>query len=204
MPRLCSDRRSRRIFLADTSMGLTGLALGSLLPAAEPDVWTPPDGKPHFAPKAKRVIWLFMLGGASHVETFDPKPALNKYAGKAIEETPYKAVLDSPLVKKNVQEIVADLHKVRKTILPMQVGFRKWGQSGIELSDWWPNLGACVDDIAFIRSMWTTDNDHGAQLQFHQGRHAFDGTFPSLGSWIHYGLGSLNDNLPEFVVLGEP
>ena len=88
---LCSDRRSRRVFLADTSMGLTGMALGAMLPriaGANDDAWTPPTGKPHFQPKAKRVIWLFMLGGVSHVESFDPKPALNKYAGKQLSETP--------------------------------------------------------------------------------------------------------------------
>jgi hypothetical protein len=206
----CCGRVNRRIFLADCGMGLTGLVLGTLLQrdgilrADTSGASAPPDGKPHFAPKAKRVIWLFMLGGVSHVDTFDPKPALNKYAGKTIDETPYKAVLDSPFTKKNVQEVVVDLHKVRKQIFPLQAGYRKWGQSGIEVSDWWPNVGACVDDLAFVRSMWTTDNDHGAQLQFHQGRHAFDGFFPSVGSWVHYGLGSLNDNLPQFVMIGEP
>src|SRR5256885_14876900 len=127
MPRLGSDRRSRRIFLADTSMGLTGLALGSLLPAAEPDVWTPPDGKPHFPPKAKRVIWLFMLGGVSHVDTFDPKPALNKYAGKNISETPFKDTLNSPYVK-GVREFVKGDHGIKLTLYPMQVGYRQYGQ----------------------------------------------------------------------------
>ena len=85
----------------------------------------------------------------------------------------------------------------------MQVGYRKRGQSGIEVSDWWPHVGECIDDIAVVRSMWTTDNDHGAQLQFHTGRHALEGYFPTIGSWVHYGLGSLNDNLPQFVVLGD-
>ena len=75
---------------------------------------------------------------------------------------------------------------------------------GIEISDWWPHVGACVDQIAVIRSMWTTDNDHGAQLQFHTGRHMLEGQFPTIGSWVHYGLGSLNDDLPRFVVIGSP
>jgi len=204
----CCGNINRRMFLADCGMGFTGLALGALLQrdgiirADSPVGWTLPDGKPHFAPKAKNVIWLFMLGGVSHVETFDPKPALNKYAGKTIDETPYKSILDSPLIKKNVMEVVAD-RKMMKTIFPMQVDHRKWGQSGIEVSNWWPEVGSCVDDMALIRSVWTTDNDHGAQLQFHQGRHAFEGVFPSIGSWVHYGLGSLNDSLPQFVVLGE-
>src|SRR5881394_1400934 len=138
MPRLCSDRRSRRIFLADTSMGLTGLALGSLLPAAEPDVWTPPDGKPHFAPKAKRVIWLFMLGGVSHLDTFDPKPALDKYAGKNISETPYKDVLRSTFIKGSKSMNLKD-RALKLTLYPTQVGFKKYGQSGAEISDWWPH-----------------------------------------------------------------
>ena len=86
----------------------------------------------------------------------------------------------------------------------MQVGFQKRGQSGLEISDWWPHLGSCADDLAVVRSMWTTDNNHGAQLQFHTGRHVLEGQFPTIGSWVHYGLGSLNDNLPQFVVLGTP
>src|SRR5690606_3895894 len=89
-------------------------------------------------------------------------------------------------------------------IYPLQVGYAKRGESGIEVSDWFPHVSRCIDDIAVVRSMWTTDNDHGAQLQFHTGRHGLDGVFPSVGSWVHYGLGSLNDNLPQFVVLGTP
>ena len=91
---------------------------------------------------------------------------------------------------------------MRPKIYPLQVGFKKRGQSGIEISDWLPEIGSCADDLAVVRSMWTTDNNHGAQLEFHTGRHMLDGYFPTIGSWIHYGLGSLNDNLPQFVVLG--
>src|SRR5881296_3042792 len=118
MPRtgLCCDRRPRRVFLADTCMGLTGLALGTLLPrrafAAE-EAWAPPDGRPHFQPKAKRVIWLFMLGGVSHAESFDPKPVLNKYAGKQLAETPYKDALDSPLIKENLKAFVPGQHGIK-------------------------------------------------------------------------------------------
>jgi hypothetical protein len=161
-------------------------------------------GQPHFKPKAKHVIWLFMVGGTSHVESFDPKQALNDYAGKTIAESPFKSTLESPYLKKNLREFVAGLHKVHPKLMAMQVGYRKRGQSGIEVSDWWPHVGGMIDDIAVVRSMWTTDNDHGAQLQFHTGRHALEGPFPSIGSWIRYGLGSLNDNLPSFVVLGTP
>src|SRR5580704_13113780 len=108
----CCSKSNRRVFLADCGMGLTGLVLGTMLgnnAATASDVWTPPDGKPHFAPKAKRVIWLFMLGGVSHVDTFDPKPALNKYAGKNISETPFKDTLNSPYVK-GVREFVKGDH----------------------------------------------------------------------------------------------
>lgn len=201
-------RVHRRTFLADCGMGFTGLVLGSMLQregvalANSSEVWTAPDGRPHFSPKAKSVIWIFMEGGVSHLETFDPKPALNKYAGKTIEETPFKGVLDSPFVKKNVRDLAPCNVKIRNKILPMQVTYRRFGQSGIELTDWWPMLGECIDDIAVIRSVWTTDNDHTSQLQFHTGRHIFDGFFPSIGSWVHYGLGSLNENLPQYVVLG--
>jgi hypothetical protein len=201
---------SRRSFLANTGMGFTGLALGAVLfkdgvaRSAETAKWTPPDGKPHFTPKAKRVIWLFMVGGTSQMESFDPKPELDKYAGKTIAETPYKATLESPFVKQNLREVVVGLHKMHPKVFPMQVGHRRYGTNGIAISDWWPHLGTCIDDIAIVRSMWTTDNNHGAQLQFHTGRHALEGAFPTIGSWVHYGLGSLNENLPQFVVLGTP
>ncbi|MEL7337814.1 MAG: DUF1501 domain-containing protein, partial [Planctomycetota bacterium] len=82
--------------------------------------------------------------------------------------------------------------------------YRKWGESGLEISDWWPHVAAQADDLCLVRSVWTEDSNHGAQLQFHTGRHRVDGFFPTIGSWVNYGLGSLNDNLPEFVVMGSP
>ncbi|MFN7926057.1 MAG: DUF1501 domain-containing protein [Bryobacteraceae bacterium] len=199
----------RRHFLADMGLGFTGLALGSLLHSqgvarAATGGWKLPDGKPHFQPKAKRVIWLFMIGGASQVETFDPKPELNTHAGKTFSDSPYGHVLQNPLVKKNLREVIEGLHKTHSKIYPMQVGYRKHGESGIEVSDWFPNVAKHIDDIAVVRSMWTTDNNHGAQMQFHTGRHVLEGVFPTIGSWIHYGLGALNENLPQFVVLGDP
>ncbi|WP_235934927.1 DUF1501 domain-containing protein [Candidatus Laterigemmans baculatus] len=149
------------------------------------------------------MIWYFMLGGTSHLESFDPKPAVNQFAGKTIEESPYKsAVLDSSFYRKNVRDFAGTPRALMTQLYPLQIGFQKRGESGIEVSDWWPHVGQCVDDLAIVRSMWTTDNDHAAQLQFHTGRHIFDGFHPSIGSWTHYGLGSLNDNLPQFVVMG--
>ncbi len=179
----------RREFLADVGMGFTGLALGAMLardgvvraetPGGAPAPNAPLDAVgPQFAPRAKSVIWLFMVGGTSHMESFDPKPALNKYAGKTIAETPFPDPLASEHLKKNLRELVPGLHHSHPKLYPMQVGSRKRGQSGIEISDWWPHLGECVDDLAIVRSMWTTDNDHGAQLQFHTGRHTLEGFFP--------------------------
>jgi hypothetical protein len=195
---------SRRAFLADLGMGFTGLALGAML--AREGIAREETGSPLMLPqaKAKSVIWIFLVGGMSHVESFDPKPELNKHAGKTIAESPYKSLLDSPYLKKNVREFVEGQHKVQPTIYPLQVGYQKRGQSGIEISDWFPHLARHVDDLAIVRSMWTTDNDHGAQLQFHTGRHAIEGPFPTIGSWAHWGLGSLNDNLPSYCVLGTP
>ncbi len=205
---------TRRSFLSDCGMGMTGMVMGSLLAkdgisrahAAEiPGAAAALIPRlPMIAPKARSVIWLFMVGGTSQMESFDPKPNLNRYQGKSIDETPFKAMLDSPHLKTNLRELVPGVHKVHPKIFPMQIGYSKRGQSGIEVSDWWPHVGSCIDDIAVVRSMWTTDNNHGAQLQFHTGRHVLDGQFPTIGSWVHYGLGSLNENLPQFVVMGKP
>ena len=200
------DRPTRRAFLADTGMGLTGLVLGAMLHrdgfGQEDRKWAPPDGRPHFAPRAKSVIWLFMKGGASHMETFDPKPELNRYGGKAIGETPYKDVYTKGSLRELTKGTLAA--NTGAVLLPLQVGFKKRGESGIEVSDWWPHVGGCVDDLAVVRSFWTTDIGHTAQLQFHTGRHFLDGVYPTIGSWVHYGLGALNENLPQFVVLGDP
>jgi hypothetical protein len=200
---------TRRGLFGSLATGLAGIALSSLLAregsAGDRHSWSPPDGKPHFPPRAKNVIWLFMIGGASHMESFDPKPALDRYAGKSIQETPHHGVLTDPLIHNVRIPIPNDANgQIWPKILPLQVGFSKRGQSGIEVSDWWPHVGSMIDHIAVVRSMWTTDNNHGAQLQFQTGRHSLDGPFPSLGAWVHYGLGALSDDLPSFVVLGRP
>src|SRR5262245_45932880 len=173
-------KQPRRDFLADLGMGFTGLALGAML--AREGIARDQTGSPLILPqaKAKSVIWIFLVGGMSHMESFDPKPELNTHAGKTIAESPYRSLLDSPYLKKNVREFVEGQHKVQRTIYPLQVGYAKHGQSGIEISDWFPHLARHVDDLAIVRSMWTTDNDHGAQLQFHTGRHAIEGPFPTI------------------------
>jgi hypothetical protein len=197
---------TRRGFLDRLGGGLAGVALQAMFAregrAADAD-WKPPTGLPYFPPKAKRVIWLFMRGGVSHMESFDPKPMLTKYAGKTIGETPYKDV-QSPEKLKNVRVVVVNdaNGQQRKVIFPLQVGSKKYGQCGVEISDWFPHIGSCADDIAFIRSMWTTDDNHGAQVQFHSGRHMLDSHEPTLGAWVTYGLSSMSDNLPTFVNMG--
>tara|TARA_B100000029_G_scaffold469843_1_gene508080 strand:+ start:368 stop:1801 length:1434 start_codon:yes stop_codon:yes gene_type:complete len=197
-------------------MSLAGIALDDMItrelsaesPAASDSApGHGPDlrGRAMFRPRAKSVIWLMMRGGVSHHEGFDPKPELNRLAGKTMSETPYfDAVLKSPYYR-NVREQV--LNNVIKTdqarILPLQKGYRACGESGVEVSDWWPHTRKHVDKMAVVRSMWTTDNNHGAQIEFLSGRHMLDGCFPTVGAWIHYGLGSLSDNIPQFLSIGD-
>ncbi len=169
---------------------------------ASDGAWTPPDGRPHFPPRARSVIWLFMNGGVSHVESFDPKPMLTKYAGKTIAETPFADVQDPKRLALERLVVPDGNGNQRNTLYPLQVGFRKHGESGIEISDWFPHIARHADRLAIVRSMWTTDSNHGAQTQFHSGRHRNDGEFPTLGAWVHYGLGSLNEDLPQFISFG--
>ncbi len=196
-------RISRRTFLADTGMGFTGLALGAMLfqdGVARADN-PPPDGRPHFTPRAKSVIWIFLCGGVSHVESFDVKPELNRYAGQTIENTPYRRVLQA-----EGRDVIAGnpVHGNRHVLMALNTGYKRYGQSGLLVADWWRHIGECADDIAVVRSLWTNHNDHGAQLTWHTGRHPREGAFPTIGSWINYGLGTLNQNLPQYVVLGQP
>ena len=158
---------------------------------------------PHFPPKARSVIWVFLCGGLSHVESFDVKPELNRFAGKSIEETPYKDVLDPKRVEKNIVG-GNPAHGNRKVIMPLQAGYKARGESGLVISDWFEEIGSCADDLAVVRSLWTIHNDHGAQLTWQTGRHPRELDHPTLGAWVCYGLGSLNQNLPEYVVLGVP
>src|SRR5688500_6195859 len=142
---------TRRKFLANTGMGFTGLALSSLLfkdgVARADSSPATPRGLPHFAPKAKSVIWIFMLGGVSHVESFDVKPELNKYSGKSIEETPFADAANLERVNKI---LVKEMQKraVFSRIMPLQTGYKPYGQNGLLVSDWFKNIGECIDDIA--------------------------------------------------------
>jgi hypothetical protein len=205
------NRSSRRELLGWTGMSLAGVALDSMIGrdlSAEtssgphgPD----PVGRPHFPARAKSVIWLMMRGGTSHHEGFDPKPALNRYAGKTLAETPFlDSIVQSPHYRNVREQVLNNIIKTEQArVLPLQKGYQACGESGTEVSDWWPETRKLVDDIAVVRSMWTTDNNHGAQLEFLSGRHLLDGCFPTVGAWIHYGLGSLSDNLPQFLSIGD-
>src|SRR5205085_1054618 len=205
-------RIRRRTFLADVGLGFTGLALGAMLhrdgvvraegPETRVPAGTPAAGRPQLGPRAKSVIWIFLSGGVSHLETWDPKPALNRHAGKTYDASGLPNPLKSPLFRARSRAVVGD-DRTHAQIFPLQVGFRKYGRAGVEISDWWPNLATCADDLAFVRSMYTTDNDHAAEFQMHHGRHKLDEKQPVIGSWIHYGLGTLNEELPQFVFLGQ-
>lgn len=142
---------------------------------------------PHFAPRAKHVIHLFMNGGPSQVDTFDPKPALARYNGQRPEG--------------------ADLRTERRTggLLQSPFKFSKYGESGIEVSELFPHVGACIDDICVIRSMHTNIPNHEPSLLMMNSGET-QPTRPAMGSWLLYGLGTENQNLPGFVVLcpGKP
>jgi hypothetical protein len=141
---------------------------------------------PHFPPKAKRVIFLFMTGGVSHIDSFDPKPKLFVDHGKEIKA-------EHPEIKNRPGYEHIYLKRP-------QWEFRPHGQCGTEISTLFPSIAECVDDIALVRSMQTSHSNHfNATLGMHTGSFTF--ARPSLGSWLSYGLGSMNRNLPTFIVL---
>jgi hypothetical protein len=198
---------SRRSFLVDTGMGFTGLALGALLfkdgVARAATGASGPQSGPHLRQRAKSVIWIFLCGGVSHLESFDIKPELNKYGGQSIDDTPYKHFLDDKRINQNLVGINPS-HVQRKQLMALQTGYQKYGECGLEVGDWFRHIGECADDLAIVRSLWTCHNDHGTQLTWHTGRHPREGSFPTIGSWATYGLSTMNQNLPDYVVLGVP
>lgn len=140
----------------------------------------------HFPPKAKRVIFLFMEGGPSHIDTFDPKPLLNELAGQKLPES--------------YGEVITAMGESRSPLLASQRKWKQHGQSGTWVSDWLPNIAECVDDIAVIRSCWADGINHSSGV-CQMNTCSILGGRPSLGSWVTYGLGSENNNLPSFVVM---
>jgi hypothetical protein len=183
---------SRRDFLVRSGIGLGAVALQSLLAresvaAALSTPASPLAAKqPHFKPRAKNVIFLFMEGGPSHLDLFDPKPLLNQLAGKPLPES-FGSVLTS-------------MGESKSPLLASQRAWKQHGQSGLWVSDWLPHIAGCADDLAVIRSCWMDGINHSAGVcQMNTG--SILGGRPSLGSWATYGLGTENTDLPAFVVL---
>src|SRR5262249_12591942 len=145
-PSRCCPGVTRRSFLADTGMGFTGLALSAMLArdgVLGAETHKRPDGKPHSVAKTKSVIWIFLCGGVSHVESFDPKPELNKYAGKTVDDTPYKDVFNPEKLKNVISPNPA--HGGRKVLMALNTGHKKYGKCGLEVGDWWQHIGGCAD-----------------------------------------------------------
>jgi len=180
---------TRRHFFRQTGFGIGSLALGSLLndrlfaQAANPTAARPP----HFAPKTKQIIYLFMAGAPSQLDLLDYKPALNKYNGEPVPQDLIKGERFAFI--KGTPKLLGSPHT-----------FARHGQCGAELSNLLPHLAGIVDDIAIVRSMKTTQFNHAPGQIFMNTGHQNPGR-PSMGAWLTYGIGSENSNLPGFVVL---
>ena len=181
---------NRRTFLNNTGLSFGSAALLSQLTRAEGllEKYRGLSGFPHHAPKAKRVIFLCMAGGPSHLETFDYKPQLNKLSGKAMPESFTKG---QPIAQLQGQTLKVQGHLTK---------FKKYGASGQYISDFLPYHQKMADDITVLRSMVTEQINHDPAHTFMNTGTAISGR-PSMGSWINYGLGSESENLPGFVVL---
>ncbi len=175
---------SRRAWLERSALGFGSLAMLSMLGGKGQGAGSAlAAGIPHFAPRARRVIFLFMHGGPSHVDTFDYKPGLERDSGKPL-----------PFAKPRVQ--FAQTGNLRRS----PWGFRPYGQSGAMVSELFPEVGACVDDLCFLKAVHGTNEAHGgALLKLHTGSDAL--VRPSMGAWISYGLGTENANLPSFLTI---
>ena len=184
--------RNRREFLCDACCGIGSLAFGAMLQQelARAASYNPLDPKPpHMKAKAKAMGFLFLAGGTSQVDTFDPKPLLNKLDGQKRPASFGEA---------KYQFVNAD-----SRLLGTKRTFQRYGKNGVEVSDLFPHLAGCIDDIAVIRSCWGDMVVHSAaQYQLFSGR-VIPG-FPSMGSWTLYGLGSESESLPGYVVMPDP
>ena len=181
---------SRREFFTRAGSGLAGIALASLLQQDGKAATIAPDPlapkQPHHKPKAKSVIWLFMEGGPSHVDTFDPKPKLNELSGQPMPES-----FGRPITA---------MGTANNTLMGTKRTFKQYGQSGLWVSDWLPHIAQHTDEIAVLRSCWADGLNHvGSVCQMNTG--SILAGRPALGAWITYGLGSANRNLPTFVTL---
>jgi hypothetical protein len=172
----------RREFLMRSCGGLGALAFSSMLQGADPLGAKAPD----HAPTAKSVIWLFMEGGPSHIDLFDPKPELDRLAGQPMPAS--------------FGKVVTAMGTASNTLMPSTRTWKQYGQSGMWVSDWYSNMAQHVDDITLFRSCWADGLNHvGSVCQMNTG--SILAGRPSMGAWVTYGLGSSNNNLPTFVIL---
>ena len=184
--------QTRRNFFQECAGGIGIIALAQLMEqegrGAVPSVNPLAPKPPHFPAKAKNVIFMFMEGGPSQLDLFDPKPELQKWSGK-------------PLPASMTKDLRLAFTKPNAAVLASPRTFRACGKSGIEFSDYIPNIGACADDLCLVRSMYTDAfNHHPGQLLLFGG--SIQVGRPTMGAWVLYGLGSESQNLPGFVVLG--
>jgi hypothetical protein len=194
-------RLTRRTLLGNATRGVGALALASLINPSllrgadlggttqqKMDKWAGVMSPTNFPAKAKRVIWLTMAGGPSHLETFDHKPKLAEMAGKPMPESFTKG------------QPIAQLQNQKLTCFAPQHPFSRFGKSGAEICSLFPHLGSVIDDVCIIRSMKTEAINHDPAHTFMNTGTTISGR-PSMGSWLWYGLGSVADDLPGFVVL---
>jgi len=176
---------SRREFLMRSCGGLGALAVSSMLQAARPvDPLAPKT--PDHTPTAKSVIWLFMEGGPSHLDIFDPKPELERLAGQ-----PMPASFGKPITA---------MGTASNTLMPSSRTWKQYGESGMWVSDWYPNVAQHVDEMTMLHSCWADGLNHvGSVCQMNTG--SILAGRPSMGAWVTYGLGTANNNLPTFVIL---
>ncbi|SRR6056297_133822 len=180
---------SRREFLANSGAGFGAVALAGMLAdssAAKSATRASSEREPHFRPRAKRVIFLFMEGGPSHIDMFDPKPLLNELHGQKLPDS--------------FGEVITAMGESRSPLLASKRSWKQYGEGGTWVSDWLPHTATCVDDIAVIRSCWAEGINHSSGV-CQMNTCSILGGRPSLGSWVHYGLGSENADLPGFVVM---
>ncbi|MBM4075050.1 MAG: DUF1501 domain-containing protein, partial [Planctomycetes bacterium] len=194
-----STASHRRRFLEESACGLGSIALSHLMTLDKKTLAADtastgnraPDSRavriPHFAPRAKNVIFLFMAGAPSHIDLYDPKPELNRLHGQSVPAS-FLNTLDDALIKTSAR------------CFGSPRSFSKFGQCGMEFSDYQPHMANCADQLLMVRSMWTSSSNHDpGQLLMQCGTPLFG--HPCMGSWVTYGLGSESQNLPGFVVL---
>ncbi len=183
------DPLSRRAFLHQSGVNLGAMALGSLLVGERARAGNGLPSLPHFAPRAKRVIFLTQSGGPSQIELFDHKPGLMKWAGKELPDSIRQG-----------QRLTTMTRNQKQLIMPARTKFQRCGQSGATVSEWLPHIGSVADELCFVKSMTTDQINHAPAMTKLLTGHQIPGR-PSMGCWLSYGLGSVNRNLPDYVVM---